>query len=194
MRFVLLVLLLSSYAVRAQQIMLEYDIVHKGNIIGGMTLDMNKDGTNSVIKMNSRVDVKFIVTTTIKMHEESFFQKGRLINSIAKRTINQNVKQNNQTKAADNYYHIISKGKTSTLKIPVINYNLLLLYYKEPIDIAEVYSDSFQRLLKIDKVADHHYKIMLPDGDHNEYFFKNGVCTKVIVHSTFFQVEMRLKD
>lgn len=194
MRFLLIALLIYSYGAYAQQTMLEYDIVNKGDIIGAMKLNLARTGTNYSIKMDSKVEVKFIVTTTIKMQEESHFQKDRLIHSTAKRMYNQTVKQNNQTKAADSFYYLINKGKTTTLKVPTINYNLLLLYYKEPVNISEVYSDSFQRFLKIDKVANHHYKITLPDGDHNEYFFENGVCSKVIIHGTFFQVQMLLKS
>lgn len=188
-----IILMINCSIVYSQPSVLEYDVLYKGDSIGGMKLHLKSDGVNSSIKMNSNVEVRFIVSNTIKMQEESYYQNNKLIFSNAKRIVNGTTKQHTQTKAASDYYHTINKGKTNILQVPSITYNLLMLYFKEPTNISEVYSDSFQCFLKIEKIAPHHFRLKLPNDDQTEYFFENGICERILINSTFFKVEMRLR-
>ena len=193
MKISLIFFLAYSSLVYGQKGILEYDITNRGKSIGVAKLSAQTEGTNSSIKMDSDVEIRFIASIRIKMHEESIYQKDRLMYSEGKRTVNGTNKLNNQTKASDNFYTIVNNGKATILRVPSINYNLLLFYYKEPVNIEKVYSDTFQQFVKIERIEPHHYKLQLPNGDFNEYYFKNGICKRVIIHSTFYQIEMNLK-
>jgi hypothetical protein len=177
----------------AQKVSLEYDILKKGDKIGLMKLTSQKEGNNFLIKMDSNVEINLLSSIVIQMHEEALYHKDKLIYSTGKRVVNGNIKADIQTKSSDNFYYLINKGKTSTLQVSTISNNLLLMYFKEPVNTEEVYSDTFQKFLKINHIQPHQIKLNLPTGDFNEYFFRNGVCNKVIIHSTFYTIEMQLK-
>lgn len=90
-------------------------------------------------------------------------------------------------------YHSQKEGKELQLKPAPILYNMSSLYLVEPIKIRKVYSDVFQEFLEIITLAPHHYKIRLPDGNYNEYFYKNGICKTIKVHNTLFSARLELR-
>ena len=194
MRSLVIVLIFFAKSLTAQNNTLHYDITRNDKIIGFLKLQKKEDGDKTYLNLVSDVNVNFIINTSIKIKEHSVYQNHKLIYSESKRLVNDNEKVNNKTSLINGIYHLDKSGFTETLKVPLINYNLLLMYFNEPSNIARVYSDSFQQMLKIDKVSQQHFNIHLPDGGINEYFYKDGRCIKVIVNQTFFQIEMRLKN
>jgi hypothetical protein len=70
---------------------------------------------------------------------------------------------------------------------------MLSLYSTEPTSVSQVYSDSFEQFIAIQKTADHKYKIELPDGNHNNYYYENGILSKVDINSTFYSASIQLK-
>jgi len=194
MRSLIIVLIFFGKSLAAQNNTLHYDITKNDKIIGFLKLQKKEDGDKTYLNLVSDVNVNFIINTSIKIKEHSVYENNNLIYSESKRFVNDNEKVNNKTFLTKGIYYLDKNGSIETLKVPLINYNLLLMYFNEPNNIARVYSDSFQQMLKIDKVSQEHFNIQLPDGGNNEYFYKDGKCTKVVVNHTFFQIEMRLKN
>ena len=74
-----------------------------------------------------------------------------------------------------------------------IRYNMLSLYAAEPTEINQVYSDSFEQFIAVRKTADHKYKIVLPDGNYNNYNYENGMLSRVEINSTFYSASIQPK-
>jgi hypothetical protein len=146
------------------------------------------------MKMVSNVEMNFIVNIKVNTEEESFFQKGKLIYSNISRKVNGKEKVNKQTKAIGDTYQTSSDGKASSINNKFIDYNFILLYCNEPVNVQIVYSDNFQQFLHIQKLSEHKYKIDLPDGNYNYYSFLNGICHKVEIHHSFYTIEITLKE
>jgi len=91
-------------------------------------------------------------------------------------------------------YAISSGTLQETLSSYPITYNMICLYDKEPVDVPKVYSDKFQQFLPIQTVADHHYRIKFPDGNFNEYYYKEGRCVRVEVHNSLFRSTFELQN
>ena len=75
-----------------------------------------------------------------------------------------------------------------------ISYNMICLYAKEPVGVPIVYSDKFQQFLDILPVGDRHYRVRFPDGNYNEYFYKDGLCTRVEIHHRLFRSSFELQN
>lgn len=176
----------------AQNVSHVYKVMYGSDSVGAMQLSVKKAGNDTEIKMTSAVTVKFIFSIRVTSMEEASFVNGRLFSSKAYRSVNGNEKINNKTWAAGNLYKTYGSNKTGYINSSQIDYNLLTLYVKEPSGINTVYSDNFQQFLKIEKTADHVYKIQLPDGNYNYYFFKDGICNKVEAHHSFYTIKMIL--
>ena len=186
------VLSLNTLTLSAQQQLSVYQVKYKGERVGTVNLLKEKQGEKLYYKMTSDIKARFIFSIRVKTSQESIFENGRLTYSTVSRNVNGNEKSLRETKSADNAYLLIKEGKSSTLTHKTITYNVMSLYYQEPVNISKVYSDNYQQFLSLKKIKPHTYKMELPDGNYNYYTYTNGVCTRVDVFSTMYNMEMHL--
>jgi hypothetical protein len=73
-----------------------------------------------------------------------------------------------------------------------VSYNQTSLYFTEPTAIKQLYSDIYLTMLDIKKVSNGVYKLLLPDGNVNYYYYTDGVCSKVKIDRMLFSVEFVL--
>lgn len=185
-------LMLVTIPSMAQQQLYHYTVLYKGNNIGNMYLTQVQTGDTLSIKVTFNIQMNMLMGLRIHVAEEASYKENKLIFSSVYRKVNGKEKANRQTKYCNGCYEIIAEGKRDTLNKTSINYNLARLYCKEPVNIKEVYSDAFQQFITIDTLGDHKYKLTLPDGNYNVYYYENGICNKVDVHNTFYIVQMQL--
>jgi len=190
----LLVLLSIAISVQAQQKKLEYSIKRNGDIVGAINFTQGIAGNRTVLTLESEVNTRFIFNFKAKAKEEAIYDDSIMTWSSIYRKLNGNVKIDKKTKANGNSYTVYKGSKTETLNNYPIRYNMLNIYICEPVNILKVYSDNFQKQLDIQKIAEHHYKIKFPDGNYSEYFYTNGVCSRVEVHHSLYRATIELKS
>lgn len=175
----------------AQETVANYNILHNGKVIGAMQFSRKALGEELFLKLSSKVQTRFIFEVNVSTLDQSHFKGGKLLSSNVYRKVNGKEKPCKKTTLINDNYQVLTGNKQQFLQEP-ISYNMSLLYIQEPININTVYSDSFQQFLSIKKIAQNKYRIDLPDGNYNEYAFKNGVCNQVWVHHTLYTIEMKL--
>ena len=190
----LIVLLSTMISINAQQKKLEYSIKRNGDVVGNIHFIQGIVGNRIVLTMESEVNTRFIFNFKAKAKEEVIYDNGIMTWSSIFRKLNGNVKVDKKTKATGNAYTVYKGSKTETLNNYPIRYNMLSVYIIEPVTITKVYSDNFQQLIDIQKIADHHYKIKFPDGNYNEYFYINGVCSKIEIHHSMYSATIELRS
>ena len=181
-----------SFIANAQLQKTEYIIIFRGDSVGNMQFYKNEAGSNLYLKAVSIVQIRFFVKVDVQLEEISNFQSGRLMYSSVSRIVNGKEKSAKQTKAAGNIYQATSFGKPVPSTDKRIDYNLNMLYCKEPFDKQIIYSDNFQQFLHVEKVAPHRYKIVLPDGNYNYYTFQNGICQVAEIHHPLYTIFIQL--
>jgi hypothetical protein len=186
-------MMIVSSTVIAQDKTRVYTVRYKGDDIGTVHVTQTIKGDTTRYKMMSDVRTRFLFRITVKIVEESTFQNGKLVYSAVNRVVNGNEKAKKQTRAVHNDYSITAEGKSSLLKNEAIGYNLMRLYCVEPLTINKVYSDNYQKFLPISRIRPHTYKVVLPDGNYNHYTYTNGICTRVEVFSSLYNMEMILR-
>ena len=179
------------FVLNAQNQKTDYKIIFRGDSVGNMQLCKNKTGDNISLKLTSSVRIHFFIKVNVKCQEMSSFQNGRLIYSNVSRVVNGKEKAARQTRAYGDTYEATSFGKAVTSTIKPIDYNLNMLYFQEPFNKQIVYSDNFQQFLTVEQVALHRYKIVLPDGNYNYYTFRDGICSTVELHHSFYTVYLQ---
>lgn len=190
----LVVLLGTITSINAQQKKLEYNIKRNGDIVGNIHFNQGIVGNRTVLTMESEVNTRFIFNFKAKAKEEVIYDNGIMTWSSIFRKLNGTVKVDKKTKANGNAYTVYKGSKTETLNNYPIRYNMLSVYISEPVNITKVYSDNFQQQIDIQKIADHHYKIKFPDGNYNEYFYTNGICSKIKVHHSMYSATIELRS
>ena len=190
----LTVLLSAMISMNAQQKKLEYNIKRNGDIVGNIQFVQGIAGNRTVFTMESEVNTRFIFNFKAKAKEEVIYDNGIMTWSSIYRKLNGTIKVDKKTKANGSTYTVYKGGKTETLNNFPIRYNMLSVYVIEPVNVTRVYSDNFQQQIDIQKMADHHYKIKFPDGNYNEYFYTNGVCSRIEIHHTLYSATIELKS
>ena len=167
--------------------------VKKGNkVIGSFTVEETTVDGSKTIKLESHIKTSFVVSITVDAKEESIFQNGILNQSTVFRKVNGDEKVNKKHRLYNNGYVIETGRKRDTLCCTQIIYNLMNLYCTEPVTIGKVYSDNYEKFLVIQKTEPHIYRIDVPDGSYNKYFYNNGKCTKVEIHQSLYTIVMFL--
>ena len=86
-------------------------------------------------------------------------------------------------------YEIKKEKSITQVKLNNIAYTQLSLYFFEPVNVSQVYSDKYEQYLKIEKKQNQLYAIDFPDGNKNYYSYSNGVCSRVRVEQSLFTIE-----
>jgi len=191
----LIILLIFSTNSYSQNKTFNYQIIRNGDKVGSLLFSETSTGDLDYLKMESDVKTRLIFTFTAHASEEAVYNNGILLRSSIYRRLNGTEKANKQHEATGNRQYLIRTGERSELtKTYPITYNMLSLYSKEPENISKVYSDNFQTFLAIEKAASHKYKITLPDGNYNYYYYKNGILNLVEVHHSFYSANIILTN
>jgi len=190
----LVVLLGTMISINAQEKRLEYNIKRNGDVVGNIHFIQGIAGNRTVLTMESEVNTRFIFNFKARAKEEVIYDNGIMTWSSIFRKLNGTIKVDKKTKANGSAYTVYKGSKKETLNNYPIRYNMLSVYIIEPLNITKVYSDNFQQQIDIQRIADHHYKIKFPDGNYNEYFYTNGVCSKIEIHHSMYSATIELRS
>lgn len=177
----------------SQEKKLEYQIKRNGDVVGNINFNQSCAGNRMTLKLESELKTRFIFTITASTREETIYDNGILTWSSIYRKTNGSEKANKKIKASGNGYVLYKDNKSETLNNYPIRYNMLSFYYMEPVAVNQAYSDVFEQFVNIQKTADHKYKVLLPDGNSNNYHYENGILSRVDISSTFYSASIQLK-
>jgi hypothetical protein len=189
----LLVAMGSTLPAHTQTKNLAYNIKQNGKLVG--TLLIKETATKDKVSYHaqSHVETRFLITFIIKAVEEAHFENNILVASSVHRTMNGNERADQSISLQGQQYQVNKSGKKEVILIYPIRQTLLTLYLYEPLHFNQIFSDVFHRLLPVQKIAPHHYKVSFPDGAYSEFFYTKGVCTKIILHNTLYKAVLELK-
>ena len=189
----IVLLLLVSCVLFSQSQLLTYKVIRNGNEAGWVKLSKNSTGPTSVISMASEVKVRVVFLFTIVSNEYAETKNERLIHSYVFRKVNTNVKADVHTRWTGSNYEKENAAQKEKLSFQPVNFNVLDLYFTEPAGFEQAYSGSQQQNLRIEKERAGVYKLYLPNGEFNEYYYnKEGICSKVKIDHGLYAVEFVL--
>ncbi len=110
------------------------------------------------------------------------------------RKINNDIKVDKHTTCKPGYYEINNKNNITQLKLKPVTYNQLSLYFFEPANIDEFYSEHYDKFLSIIKVQPGCYLVQYPDGNKNYFYYEKGVCVRVSIKQSLFNAEIILSQ
>jgi hypothetical protein len=192
MVIVFLLMFLLPAISRAQQRNLVYTIKRNGNKVGSMKITEICEGGKTTYTLLSEVSTGFILRFRAKAQEEAVYNNGIMSYSFVYQKINGSEKINRLTRQVGSNYIITDNGKEERFESSPIRYNMVRLYTHEPSNILQIFSDKFQQNLKLQKTGIHQYKICFPDGNSNEYYYQDDVCTRIIINHTFYSAIIEL--
>ncbi len=174
----------------AQNSKLNYNVIFMGNNIGWLRLEKNESGNKSDLLLISEIKAKIIFPITLYSKETSSYDNGKLIYSSQFRKTNGKTKFNKEFRLTKNEYEIIENNNKTKIPHNNIKANLLSLYFQEPRNIKEVFCENGRDFSTITKTNNGAYKVNLPNGNCNSFFYDEGKCVKVIIQHKFYTAEI----
>ncbi len=150
---------------------LEYDIIWLGKV-GKLNISRTTDGKFMQIETNSEVKIPFYKLNWIT---NTSFVDGQLQSSNYRQLLNERKKEFMEiTQISDSTWQVASDiGVKKAIEIHHPFY-VSQLYFTEPKEIEYVFSERFAQYLELINHGNGHYKLLLPDDNHCEYFYENG--------------------
>lgn len=184
--------LLSARPVYTQQDKLTYRVMHSNTQIGIMTIHRITAGQRTDFVMASEVKKRLIASFTINETHTQTFMNGIMMDASAHRKINGKLNAAKKTVLSGVTYTCISGESTESKILEPVTLSVLGMHFIEPAEMKAAFSDNFQELLHIHPLGNHRYKLILPDGNSNIFYYSNGVCSKIVAEHNLYTIDQIL--
>ncbi|KAA0993143.1 DUF6134 family protein [Dyadobacter aurulentus] len=192
---VLGILFLSGLPAKAQNL---YDVIVAGRTIGSLKVFDNK-GKDDVETHRIESDFKVMFYKGTYATQTNYVQ-GKLVSATCSHHVNGDLKEKTLTKSSNkSLYEILFSGEDAEDKPKMefnspINSTITGLYYKEPVNINEVYSERYGKMCSVKRLSDGKYGVTLPDGKQGIYSYKDGRCQEVKTDLAGFKLRIVLNE
>lgn len=171
---------------------LTYQIFMGNDSIGLMHAEHKVAGANHLYEYRSSMSVNSVVNVEIQFLLTATFDKDKLLNSYTEQNVNGRTKVSSTAKWDGKMYLVQTLEKKDKIKNTMITYNLATLYFKEPVNLKKIYSDTNGSFLNVKQAGPHQYELVLPDGKRNLYTYQFGICKEVEINQLFSKVFFKL--
>jgi hypothetical protein len=187
--------MLAVSVARAQNV---YDVIVAGRTIGSLKVfdDKGKDNAET-----HRIESDFkIMFYKGSYSTQTNYVQGKLVSATCAHHVNGDLKEKTLTKSSSkSLYEVLFSGEDSEDKPSItfnspINSTITGLYYKEPVNITEVYSERYGKMCSVRKLSEGKYGVRLPDGKEGIYSYKNGLCREVKTDLAGFKLRIVLNE
>lgn len=168
--------LLIVLGVEAKSQQLEYDIIWLGKI-GKLHINKTKKEAHSFIETNSEVKVPFYKLNWIT---STSVLDGQLQASNYAQLLNNKKREFTEIDyVTDDKWQIVNNNGHKEEIYIKHQFNVSDLYFEEPVNEKHIFSERYGEPLELVNKGHGQYRLLLPDKNYVDYFYKEGVCTTV---------------
>ena len=188
----IIVFMLFGILAKAQQ-KLHYKITSNDMEIGNLTISKTKNNANTIYDVTSDSHFKLFITIDLSYKLNAVYQNNELIFSSVTTYVNGKQHNTATTEKKEDHLYILKNNGHETRSYQSITYSGVLLYFKEPINIKEVYSEFYTAFNPIQKIGTHKYQLTNSEnGNTSEYYYLNGILQKASIHHTLMTFHLEL--
>jgi len=187
----ILILLFLIYTTGISAQSYKFEILVKGDHIG--TIEGDIDTTGNMIKVNivALAEAHFIIDERVKYQLNSIYKNGELYFSSATIFLNGDPHFSSVVRK-DGPYYMITKNEHKSMFTEMIDYSGSLLYFMEPTNRSEIFSEIDNIEKPITYEGDSVYKIVNPKNGYVSYFtYEDGILKTAKIHHTYIDIEIR---
>jgi|GEM_PF-4830240 len=190
--FVWLFWLLATPPTPKKQV-LNYTVMGRGDSIGYLTVQREVLGDRVRYRSLNEAQFSLLKSFDIRHELEAVYEDGTLHYSQVIVQVNDNQHYHSEVKWDGNQYQIFKEGeKADSIQAPV-RYSSIQLYFQEPHDHEEVFSEQFGRWQPINRVEGKSSMYILDkQKNKNKYQYQNGQVTYAEMGHWLMSTELRL--
>lgn len=167
-----------------------YEIRYANSTIGLLDVKQETNGPTRKIHIKSRVQMKLFSRMDTDISAE--YHNNILIKAKATRVSKGADSKETSTEKTEKGYNVVRKGEPGTINREQITYSVSELYFTEPKELKEVYSETHGVFLPIKQIADKRYEVVMPDDKRIYYRYEKGKLMEVEVNHQFGKAYFRL--
>ncbi len=182
--FLLFLISITTYSQR-----LDYWIIHKDDTVGVLNVERKAVGNQLHYKLNSKVDVNFIVHLLILNNMTIIYENGKLISADVLQTSNRGVFDADvKIKSVNDKYHVVKNKSAYVINEKEIHWSVGRMYFEEPLGVKAVLTEDNGKMIALESGSKGNYnlKVSFP----STFTYKNGQMVKMeaqtIVGSIYF--------
>lgn len=159
-----------------------YDILLAGRDVGELKITPAQVGAGKEsFRVEGAINTLFYDVVYVG---ENLFEKGVLKSSLSSQEVNGKLKEKTRTIQGQDSYQIIfadpkAAQRPNSQILHPINHTVTSLYYREPVNMKQVYSDRFGKMCTVQKIGSGSYQVAMPDGKNAVYTYSGGRCREV---------------
>jgi hypothetical protein len=74
-----------------------------------------------------------------------------------------------------------------------VDYATVQLFTHEPQGKTTVFSEYYQQDYKVECIEPHHYRVKMADGNMGDYYYRSGICYKIVTETRWATVTSLLQ-
>lgn len=183
-----IVFFFGSYGMLAAQ-SFTYKITWRGDSIGYLRADRDTNGSFITYELVSKTSFSFLLSYSMLTEYHSVYKDGQLLTASSNNFVNDKKKDYSKIKYLEDAYQI-EVNKDFREEVLEINESISTLYFKPPVKNM-IFSERHGILCQIEKSGTNAYDLVKPDDRINTYYYKNGICEKVLINLALATIELQ---
>ena len=166
----------------------KYGIMYSDNQIGVLSARKTENGTHTTYRLLTELTASLIKEFHIIYDLSATFDNGYLTKAFIRTAVNQNTWDSTSIRWQDSRYRIKQQGEESYyLNKAQCTLSTACLYFSRPSE-GQVFSEQYRELVAVTQVKPDVYKLKLPSGNANMYYYDEQGLKKVVVNDTPVQI------
>jgi hypothetical protein len=168
-----------------------YAATRNGKNIGWLKTTQFQSGNETWLTTESQLVVDILISFTAKAKTFNRYMGTVLTEASVYRTLNGRKKLDNDIRFVDGRYHVSGNDDAPPIT-KAIRRTVTFLYFNEPLNFTEVFSEVYLIYLVVKKVGESTYTTLLPDGGSMTYSYQMGKLVNIDAKTSYGAVSFRL--
>jgi len=187
-------LLILTFFLPTKAQLLTYSIFRGDKCIGKLNITRDCKNDSAIYLLRSRAEISLLLHFDINTFHRNVFFKSKLVEYKLVQKVNEKIKEKKSASWTGSEY-IMQNGTNDIRKErKVIHYTIANMYYNEPKEINQVFSEFFQQFIVIKRLGTHKYLLEFPNGNKATYTYDKGVCAEVMAETDWVEVQFKLDE
>ncbi|MEX0812260.1 MAG: DUF6134 family protein [Chitinophagales bacterium] len=167
----------------------KYTIVTKNDTAGYLEVSKWQEMDTVFYSYYSNATTTLLKTFHVVSERICKYANGQLVFSHSENIVNGNVRDAATTIWKGSHYEI-QNGNSSSIENEIIDFSSVLLFFLEPKNIQETFSELKTSFIAFSKPEEHAYKLNTGWGKHSTYFYEQGLLKKAEIVTPLISFEL----